>query len=88
MDKMVRYYPKALKFFYMTYKPYHEKICLLHSCEKKGADKLRGNCAAHQCLCFRYIDSIGRFQAIKTDVLLIFLFIIGDKTEFLWPMMF
>ena len=31
---------------------------------------------------------IGRFQAIKTDVLLIFSFIIGDKTEFLSPMMF
>ena len=26
---------------------------------------------------------IGRFQAIKTDVLLIFSFITGDKTEFL-----
>ena len=31
---------------------------------------------------------IGRFQAIKTDVLLIFSFISGDKTEFLSPMMF
>ena len=31
---------------------------------------------------------IGRFQAIKTDVLLIFSFITGDKTEFLSPMMF
>ena len=30
----------------------------------------------------------GRFQAIKTDVLLIFSFITGDKTEFLSPMMF
>ena len=32
--------------------------------------------------------SIGRFQAIKTDVLLIFSSITGDKTEFLSPMMF
>ena len=32
--------------------------------------------------------AIGRFQAIKTDVLLIFSFITGDKTEFLSPMMF
>ena len=32
--------------------------------------------------------SIGRFQAIKTDVLLIFSFITGDKTEFPSPMMF
>ena len=32
--------------------------------------------------------TIGRFQAIKTDVLLIFSFITGDKTEFLSPMMF
>ena len=31
---------------------------------------------------------IGRFQAIKTDVLLIFSFITGDKTEFLSPTMF
>ena len=31
---------------------------------------------------------IGGFQAIKTDVLLIFSFITGDKTEFLSPMMF
>ena len=30
----------------------------------------------------------NRFQAIKTDVLLIFSFITGDKTEFLSPMMF
>ena len=35
-----------------------------------------------------YSDSIGRFQAIKTDVLLVFSFITGDKTEFLSPMMF
>ena len=32
--------------------------------------------------------SIGCFQAIRTDVLLIFSFITGDKTEFLSPMMF
>ena len=31
---------------------------------------------------------IGRFQAIKTDVWLIFSFITCDKTEFLSPMMF
>ena len=34
------------------------------------------------------LHGIGRFQAIKTDVLLIFSFITGDKTEFLSPMMF
>ena len=34
------------------------------------------------------VMGIGRFQAIKTDVLLIFSFITGDKTEFLSPMMF
>ena len=34
------------------------------------------------------LTCIGRFQAIKTDVLLIFSFITGDKTEFLLPMMF
>ena len=31
---------------------------------------------------------IGRFQSIKTGVLLIFSFITGDKIEFLPPMMF
>ena len=31
---------------------------------------------------------IGYFQAIKTDVLLIFSFFTGDKTEFLSPMVF
>ena len=35
-----------------------------------------------------FLGIIGRFQAIKTDVLLIFSFITGDKTEFLSPMMF
>ena len=35
-----------------------------------------------------WIVCIGRFQPIKTDVLLIFSFITGDKTEFLSPMMF
>ena len=35
-----------------------------------------------------FLNCIGRFQAIKTDVLLIFSFITGDKTEFLSPMMF
>ena len=34
-----------------------------------------------------YSTCIGRFQAIKTDVMLIFSFIIGDKTEFLSLMM-
>ena len=32
------------------------------------------------------MDDIGRFQSIKTGVLLIFSFITGDKTEFLSPM--
>ena len=31
---------------------------------------------------------IGRFQSIKTGVLLIFSFITGDKIEFLPPIMF
>ena len=26
-------------------------------CENKGADQLRSNCEADQCLCFRYMDS-------------------------------
>ena len=25
--------------------------------ENKGADQLRSNCEADQCLCFRYLDS-------------------------------
>ena len=36
----------------------------------------------------RVCAGIDRFQAIKTDVLLIFSFITCDKTEFLSPMMF
>ena len=32
-----------------------------------------------------YKESIGHFQAIKNDILLIFSFITGDKTEFLSP---
>ena len=40
------------------------------------------------CICENKCAGIGRFQAIKTDVLLIFSFITGDKTEFLSPMMF
>ena len=35
-----------------------------------------------------FIHDIGHFQSIKTDVLQIFSFITGDKTEFLSPMMF
>ena len=34
----------------------------------------------------KILISIGRFQSIKTGVLLIFSFITGDKTEFLSPM--
>ena len=61
---------------------------------------LPGNREADLRLCFRIckksvfsrhvhlIPRIGRFQAIKTDVLLIFSFITGDKIEFLSPMMF
>ena len=26
-------------------------------CENKGADQLRSNCSADQCLCFHYIDN-------------------------------
>ena len=40
--------------------------------ENKGTDQVHG---------------IGRFQSIKTGVLLIFSFITGDKIEFLPPMM-
>ena len=39
-----------------TYEPRHENpsFCI---CENKGTDQLRGNRAADQRLCFRYIDS-------------------------------
>ena len=37
---------------------------------------------------FISIQCIGRFQSIKTGVLLILSFITGDKIEFLPPMMF
>ena len=32
----------------------HKKTCLPRTCENKGADQLRSNCAKRQCLCFRY----------------------------------
>ena len=40
----------------VRYEPRHEKngFCI---CENKDADQLRSNCAADQCLCFRYTDS-------------------------------
>ena len=44
--------------------------------------------AACRCVNKKVMKGIGRFQAIKTDVLLIFSSITGDKTEFLSPMMF
>ena len=37
--------------------PRHEKSNVLHICENKDADQLRGNREADQRLCFRYIDS-------------------------------
>ena len=50
--------------------------------------KQRLRSAADQYFCFCYLLSIGRFQYIKTGVLLIFSFITGDRIEFLPPMMF
>ena len=35
----------------------HEKSNVLHICENKDADQLRGNREADQRLCFRYTDS-------------------------------
>ena len=33
------------------------RISACFICENKGTDQLRGNCAADQRLCFRFIDS-------------------------------
>ena len=52
------------------------------------SDNLRGLGSWLQMTGVNSLLYIGRFQAIKTDVLLIFPFITGDKTEFLSPMMF
>ena len=38
------------------FKHHHGKACFF-ICESKGADQLRSNSTADQCLCFRYIDS-------------------------------
>ena len=38
--------------------PRHKKTCVLHICENKGTDQLLSNCAADQCFCFCYVDSI------------------------------
>ena len=35
----------------------HYKTNILHICENKDADQLRGNREADQHLCFRYLDS-------------------------------
>ena len=40
-----------------TNEPRHEKIGVLHICENKDADQLRGNREAYQRLCFRHTDS-------------------------------
>ena len=40
-----------------TYESHHEETCILHICKNKDTDQLRSDCAADQCLCFRYIDS-------------------------------
>ena len=42
------------KYLYMSRDVRKPDFCI---CENKGADQLRGNCAADQCLCFRYFDS-------------------------------
>ena len=34
---------------------HHDKIGILHICENKGTDQLRGNRSADQHLCFHYI---------------------------------
>ena len=41
----------------MTYELQHEKTCLLHIFENKGADQLCGKHAADQSLCFLYIGN-------------------------------
>ena len=42
---------------YFENEPRNEKTCFFHICKNKGADQLRGNCAADQRLCFRYIEN-------------------------------
>ena len=46
----------SVMYLETTNEPHLEKtgFCL---CENKGADQLRGNCGADQCLCFRNTDS-------------------------------
>ena len=45
-------------------------ICI---CETKGADQLRSNCEADQCLCFRYTDcTIPLLQPFSVLVLDLF----------------
>ena len=41
----------------ILYEPRREKPIILHICEIKDADQLRGNREADQRLCFRYTDS-------------------------------
>ena len=46
--------PMYVYSVYFAYEPRHEKSCFSHM-QKKGSDQLRGNCAADQHLCFRYV---------------------------------
>ena len=62
-------------------------LCLNHPCMSCLSFEALGQ-HFHSKLKIASAACIGRFQAIKTDVLLIFSFITGDKTEFLSPMMF
>ena len=50
-----------------NYVPHHEKtaVCI---CENKGADHLRSNRAAHQCFCFRYIESTKKNPQLPKSV--------------------
>ena len=48
-------FPNIIPF--VAYEPRREKTNVLHICENKDADQLRGNREADQRLCFHYIDS-------------------------------
>ena len=79
-NALFRFYPVA-QLQYSLYLPHIRQLAHFNVCSENHLHK--------RTLLLRQLSAgIGRFQAIKTDVLLIFSFITGDKTKFLSPMMF
>ena len=62
----MRFFDLERKRYYMSRAVRKPAYCI---CENKGADQLRGNRKADQCLCFRYTDStiplLSKYEIFK-----------------------